>query len=228
MVNFFKVLSVFVTVVAVALMGIAISTFTVAPDLRAEMNTPAMQNYTFEQSSGEDPKWTVTRRFSTNPADPDERGSLETVSSGIEAVNKAHQDLRQQLGTKTTAYTDDTAKQVADADRYKASQAQDVAALNARIQELTAQSTTIADAVQMKSQQLQALSVQSKAIRDETAARRTDVLRLRHELEELRTDLFRLTAIRRDLTDRLLRVEIENQELSDRKAQLTGASAGSP
>jgi hypothetical protein len=54
------------------------------------------------------------------------------------------------------------------------------------------------------------------------------VLRLRHELEELRTDLFRLTAIRRDLTDRLLRVEIENQELSDRKAQLTGASAGSP
>ena len=48
MVNFFKVLSVFVTVVAVALMGIAISTFTVAPDLRAEMNTPAMQNYTFD------------------------------------------------------------------------------------------------------------------------------------------------------------------------------------
>ena len=108
------------------------------------------------------------------------------------------------------------------------SQAQDAAALNARIQELTAQSTTISDAVQMKSQQLQALSVQSKAIRDETAARRTDVLRLRHELEELRTDLFRLTAIRRDLTDRLLRVEIENQELSDRKAQLTGGSAGSP
>ena len=101
MVNFFKVLSVFVTVVAVALMGIAISTFTVAPDLRAEMNTPAMQNYTFERSSGEDPKWTVTRRFSTNPADPDERGSVGTVSSGIEAVNKAHQDLRQQLGTKT-------------------------------------------------------------------------------------------------------------------------------
>ncbi len=228
MVNFFKVLSVFVTVVAVALMGIAISTFTVAPDLRAEMNTPAMQNYTFERSSGEDPKWTVTRRFSTNPADPDERGTVGTLSSGYEALNKAHQDLKQQLGTKTTAYTEDTAKQLADAERYKASQAQDAAALSARIQELTAQSTTIADAVQMKSQQLQALSVQSKAIRDETAARRTDVLRLRHELEELRTDLFRLTAIRRDLTDRLLRVEIENQELSDRKAQLTGASAGSP
>ncbi|MFM7925836.1 MAG: hypothetical protein ACKPJJ_36915, partial [Planctomycetaceae bacterium] len=84
MLNFFKVLSVFVTVVAVALMGIAISTFAVAPDLQSEMNTAAMQNYTFERSGGEDPKWTVTRRFSTNAADPNERGSVGSFSSGYD------------------------------------------------------------------------------------------------------------------------------------------------
>jgi len=229
MLNFFKVLSVFVTVVAVALMGIAISTFAVAPDLRAEMNTPAMQNYTFERTSGEEPKWTVTRRFSTNPADPDERGAVGgPTASGYDALIKAHQDLRQYLGGKTTAYTDDTAKQQADVMTYQASQAQDTAALAARIQELTAQAEAISQKVQENSRTLQTLSVQGKGIRDETAARRTDVLRLRHELEELRTDLFRLTAIRRDLTDRLLRVEIENQELADRQAQLTSAGGGNP
>jgi len=227
MLNFFKVLSVFVTVVAVALMGIAISTFAVAPDLRAEMNTSAMRNYTFERTSGEEPKWTVTRRFSTNAADPDERGSVGTFSSGFAALIKAHQDLRQHLGSKTTAWTEDTAKQQAEVTRYQASQAQDTAALAARIQELTATTETIAQQVQKKSSELQTLSVAGRQIRDETAARRTDVLRLRHELEELRTDMFRLTAIRRDLTDRLLRVEIENQELTDRQAQLTSAG-GTP
>jgi len=228
MLNLFKVLSVFVTVAAVALMGIAISTFAVAPDLRAEMNTAAMQNYTFERTSGEEPKWTVTRRFSTNAADPDERGTVGTFPSGYDALNKAHQDLRQYLTGRTTSYTEDTAKQQVDVAKYQASQTQDTVALVARIQELTAQSETIAGEVQKKSGQLQDLAVKSKQIRDETAARRTDVLRLRHELEELRTDLYRLTAVRRDLTDRLLRTEIENQELADRQAQLTAGGSGSP
>ena len=71
------------------------------------------------------------------------------------------------------------------------------------------------------------LSEVSRKTREEKATRRTDVLRLRHELEEARTDLFRLTTVRRDLMDRLVRLQIENQELMDRQAQVQGQSAGS-
>ena len=91
MLNLFKVLSVFVAIVAVTTMGVSLSTFIVAPDFRAEMNTPAMQNYTFERTTGENPQWTITRRFSVNPQDPNERGSLGTVPTGYDALIKAIQ-----------------------------------------------------------------------------------------------------------------------------------------
>lgn len=89
-----------------------------------------------------------------------------------------------------------------------------------KIAALKSDADTIAKRLLMKSGTLQDLSVKGREIRDETAQRRTDVLRLQHELEEIRTDLYRLTAIRRDLMDRLLRTQIENQELTDRTSQL--------
>jgi chromosome segregation ATPase len=92
--------------------------------------------------------------------------------------------------------------------------------MTAKIEALTAEAAEMAVRLRAKSDQLQGLSVQGRETREETAQRRTDVIRLQHELEEVRTDLYRLTAIRRDLVDRLLRTEIENQELSDRTAQL--------
>ena len=72
MLNAFKVLAVFTAIVAVTMMAVALSTWVVAPDLRSEMNTPAMLNYTFDVSAGENPPWTVTRRFSINPQDSNE------------------------------------------------------------------------------------------------------------------------------------------------------------
>lgn len=90
----FKVFAVFITVVAVSMMGAALATFFVHPDARAEMNTPAMMNYSFEEVPGEVPKWNVTRRFSNNPADPAERGNVGSFSSPYEALIKAHGDLK--------------------------------------------------------------------------------------------------------------------------------------
>jgi len=216
MLNLFKVLSVFVAIVAVTTMGVSLSTFIVAPDLRAEMNTPAMQNYTFERTTGENPQWTVTRRFSINPQDPNERGSLGTVPTGYDALIKAHQDLRQQMSNRTNEMTTETTRLNEEVTKFTTNQQLDT---------LKLESEAVAARVKQKSDQLQELSVKSRKIRDETAERRTDVLRLRHELEELRTDHFRLTAIRRDLTDRVLRLEIENQELLDRKTQLDTSAA---
>lgn len=221
----FKVFAVFITVVAIAMMGISLATFFVHPDVRAETNTPAMMNYTFEEVPGEVPKWTVTRRFSNDPTKPGDRGAIGTFNSPYEALTKAHGDLKnylaQQTGTMATEKTtaDDQAK------LFAASQDQDVAAMTLRAQLLKSGSDQLAVALQTRSEELQASSVKSRETREETAARRTDVLRLRHELEEARTDLFRLTAVRRDLMDRLVRLEIENQELKARQAQVAGQPA---
>ena len=103
---------------------------------------------------------------------------------------------------------------------FEASQAQDVEAIANRVTMLRATSDQIQTAVQAKSDEAQAISVKTLEVREETAARRRDVLRLRHELEEARTDLFRLNEILRHDTDQLLRLELENQALEQRLQQL--------
>lgn len=221
----FKVLSVFVAVVAVAMMGTALATFWVHPDVRTEMNTPAMQNYTFTFAGGENPTWTVTRRFSTDPANPNDRGNVGQVKTAYEALIKAHGDLKNYLGQQSSALAADKAKADEETAAFKASQEQDVQAMKARADYLAVIAEAKGREAREKSQELETLSVKSREIRDETAARRTDVLRLRHELEEARTDLFRLNAVRRDLTDRLVRLEIENDELKTRQAQISGESS---
>jgi chromosome segregation ATPase len=117
------------------------------------------------------------------------------------------------MSTEAAALTEQTKS-------FLAKQSQDLQAMDNKIAALKADADAVADRLLQKSATLQGLSVKGREIRDETAQRRTDVLRLQHELEELRTDLYRLTSIRRDLTDRLLRTQIENKELADRTAQL--------
>ncbi len=221
----FKVFAVFITVVAVAMMGTSLATFFVHPDVRAEMNTPAMLNYTFEEIPGETPQWTVTRRFSTDAADPAARASVGTFKSPYEALIKAHGDLKTYLTQQSGTMSTEKATADKQAELFAASQEQDTKAIDLRAEQLQAAVDQLAVALQGRSEELLNLSVRSKETRDETAARRTDVLRLRHELEEARTDLFRLTAVRRDLLDRLVRLEIENQELVDRQSQLAGKNA---
>ncbi|MFM7058040.1 MAG: hypothetical protein ACKO2P_14065 [Planctomycetota bacterium] len=220
MLNVFKVLAVFTAIVAVTMMAVAISTWIVAPDLRSEMNTPAMLNYTFDVSAGENPQWTVTRRFSITQ-DPNERGSVGTFPNGYDALIKAHQDYRTQLTSRASTMSAETTTLTAQAASFQAKQEQDLKAMDAKIEALTADLAALSVRLREKSDQLQGLSVQGREIREETAERRTDVVRLQHELEEVRTDLYRLTAVRRDLMDRLLRTEIENQELTDRTAQMS-------
>ncbi len=218
--NVFKVFAVFTAVVSVAMMGVAISTNLVAPDMRSIMATEAMQNYSFAETTGENPSWKVTRRFSIDPANPDERGTVGTYPTPYEAVIKAHQDLKTQFSNRTNQLVTDAKALQDQVTAYQATQLQDTESLQTRI----AQLKVVAEAREVEAKEasaaLEDLSVKSRAIREETAERRTDVIRLRNELDEMRTDLFRLETIRRDLTDRLLRLQIENGELADRKAQM--------
>ncbi|MEY2725018.1 MAG: hypothetical protein RLZZ458_885 [Planctomycetota bacterium] len=213
MLNVFKVLAVFTAIAAVGLMAVAISTSVVKPDFNAEMNTPAMLNYTFSESAGENPQWTVTRRFG-------DKGNVGTHPTGYDAVIAAHKDYLNYLNKRTTEMSSEATALTEQAKTYLAKQSQDLLAMENRITALKADADAVATSLLEKSAKLQGLSVKGREIRDETAQRRTDVLRLQHELEELRTDLYRLTSIRRDLMDRLLRTQIENQELADRTTQL--------
>ena len=216
----FKVSAVFVAVVSVALMGASLSVYFVHPDATSEINTPAMLNYSFEQTTGENPTWTVKRRFSFDPAAPAERGQVGSFKTAYEAITKAHEDLATQMGGQKGKKVD--AKTIVDQQLivFKASQEQDVTAIGDRVAMLRAGAEQWQTAVQARSDEAQAISVKTLEVRNETAARRTDVLRLRHELEEARTDLFRLNEILRHDTDQLLRLELENQALEQRLQQL--------
>ena len=216
----FKVSAVFVAVVSVALMGASLSVYFVHPDATSEINTPAMLNYSFEQTTGENPTWTVKRRFSVDPAAPAERGLVGTYKTAYEAITKAHEDLASQLGRQKTEKV--SAKGIVDQQltMFAASQQQDVEAIGNRVALLKAAAEQWQTAVQARSDEAQAISVKTLEVREETAARRTDVLRLRHELEEARTDLFRLNEILRHDTDQLLRLDLENQALEQRLQQL--------
>lgn len=216
----FKVSAVFVAVVSVALMGASLSVYFVHPDATSEINTPAMLNYSFERTTGENPKWTVKRRFSIDPALPTERGQVGSYNSAYEAITKAHEDLASQMGRQKNDKV--SAKGIVDQQltMFDASQQQDVKAIEDRVAMLRAGAEQWQTAVQARSDEAQAISVKTLEVRNETAARRTDVLRLRHELEEARTDLFRLNEVLRHDTDQLLRLELENQALEQRLQQL--------
>ena len=216
----FRTAAVFIAVVSVTLMGAALSVYFVHPDTLSEMNTPAMLNYSFEQTTGENPAWTVKRRFSTDPAAPTERGQVGTYKTSYEAIIKAHEDLAMQKGRQKNE--DVSAKGAIDQQMIllDVSQKQDIEAIAARTEFLKAKADQLQIDVQAESDASQAISVKTLAVREETATRRTDVLRLRNELEELRTDLYRLNEILRHDTDHLVRLELANQALEQRLKQL--------
>ncbi|RLT06871.1 MAG: hypothetical protein DWI22_11235 [Planctomycetota bacterium] len=216
----FKVSTVLVTVVSVTLMAAALSVYFAHPDATSEMNTLAMLNYDFQQSTGENPMWTVKRRFSVVAADSKERGTVGSYKTVYEAITKSHEDLATQMVSQKTekgSLKTSVAEQLV---KFDASQQQDVQAIGDRVAILQAEAEQWQTQVQARSDEAQAISVNTLEVREETAARRTDVLRLRHELEEARTDLFRLNEILRHDTDQLLRVELENQALDQRLQQL--------
>lgn len=216
----FKVSAVFVAVVSVALMGASLSVYFVHPDATSEINTPSMLNYSFEQTTGENPTWTVKRRFSVDPAAPADRGTVGSYKTAYEAITKAHEDLASQKGREKNEKV--SKKVIVDEQllMFDASQQQDVKAIGDRVAMLRAGAEQWQTDVQDRSEAAQTISGDTLEVRNKTAARRTDVLRLRHELEEARTDLFRLNEILRHDTDQLLRLELENQALEQRLQQL--------
>lgn len=216
--SIFKVLAVMVMVGSVTFMGASIAAYYGHPEPTSEMSSPQLQDYTFERNPGENPTWTVILRVGPN------KGNVGSpAKTPYEAIVTAHKDLENRMRQEATAASTelqrlkDPAGELA---TFTTNQQQDEQAMEARIAELQQLSVRYQADLLKKSEELQALSVESKKIRDETAKRRTDVVRLHNELEEARTDQFRLTEQIRTLTDQLVRLQLDNQALTDRQKQL--------
>lgn len=216
----FKVMTVVITVLSVGFMGTAIAMYYGHPDVRSEMSSDAMQAYSFANSGGETPSWTVTRRFG-----PEDQRNLGSFPNPLQALTRAHDDLRTQLATETSdmqALTDQITGSEGETARFRAAQEQDREAAVRRRQQLSQVAAQLQAQLQQLSAQEQSLAEEAKQIQLETASRRTDVMRLQNELEEARTDLFRLSEIRRELTDELVRLQLDLQGLQSRIDQMEG------
>jgi chromosome segregation ATPase len=214
--NFFKSTAVLLTVLSVGFMATSIAMYFGHPDVRAEMTTDAMQAYSFTANPGETITWSVTARDG-------DKANLGTFDTALKALARAHQDLQTRLGSETREMADLTTQITGDTGEtamFRAKQAQDIAAVRQRKQQLDQVTRNLQNLLQQRSGLEQSLAEQSKQIQLETASRRTDVTRLQNELEEARTDLFRLTEIRRELTDELLRLQLDMQALQERVDQI--------
>ncbi|MEZ6060380.1 MAG: hypothetical protein R3C19_08470 [Planctomycetaceae bacterium] len=208
-----KLATIVLAITSVMLMGASIAAYYGRPDARTAMFSPELQDYNFESSGGDSPSWTVTSRIGA-------KDNVGQSPNAYEAVVKARAHLSQRLGNETSEMTQKVSEIRAEIERITVQQQQDMEALNTRIQTLTGVANGYDQELKQKSQELQALSVEGKATRDETAQRRQDVVRLQNQLEEIRTDLYRLQELRKTLTDRLLRLQLDEQTLQARRQQL--------
>ena len=212
-----KIAAVFLTIASVAFMGMSMAAFYGRPDPIAEITSPALSNYEFETPVSADGSWSVTPKLGENT-------TAATHETAYAAVLDAHQKETARLSSETTEMNDLTVRLRSRLNEIRAEQQEDLAAMDRRVEQLK-QQVAEADAAQaLQSERFQKLSVDARAVRDETSRRREDVIRLQNELEELRTDRFRLEELRRVLTDRLLRLGLENQALDRRLRQLNNTT----
>ncbi|MCA9058003.1 MAG: hypothetical protein KDA85_05870 [Planctomycetaceae bacterium] len=238
--RFSKIAAVLVTVVSVMFFAISLFTFFVHPNAEAEMLAGPMQEYAFEKVPGETPTWKVARRtVYTSDVQPDnsiQKDLPQNFTNPYKAILEAHKDLSTRLSNETSrdngadkGLKERFAIVKAEIDLFTAHQASDLKAIQDRIAYLERvyddpnagpNAAPLKARYEALSQQLQNLLVESTAVRNETAARRTDVSRLQSELDETRTDYFRLIELEQQLTDELVRLELEFQSLQERRDQL--------
>lgn len=210
MFSFPKIAAVVLAASAVIFMGVGAGMLFGRPDPVAEMNR-AKEIAEFNFQPTESGGWTVVGQ-----------------DGNSQSKENAHQALLAAYESKETMLKNETSEMMSAievlqqeiADR-EAAQSVDVVALKERRDYITQIVENQVKQLLEDSQTVQAMSVDSLAVRQETADRREDVTRLQSELEELRTDRFRLEGIQRVLTDRLLRLHLENEALQRRLDQMT-------
>lgn len=213
-----KIATILLTMSAVAFMGLSIAAYYGRPDPISEMLAPEIRNYDFQSTPGETTTWTVTPTVGENKTPKQHPNAYPALVDAYRMEGQRLSGLAGQMNDLTTQLR----QRITD---IRTAQEQDVQALDQRVQKLTQLVSNANANLLSRSKELQALTVRTTVVRDDTTKRRQDVMRLQSELEELRTDRYRLQEIRRVLTDRLLRLQLENQALELRLTQLQGMTS---
>jgi hypothetical protein len=207
-----KIATILLAISSVAFMGMSVAAYFGRPNPIAEMGSEVVADYKFE-GTPDGSSWKVTPNTGTDRTEKQHTTAYGALLDAFDSKSSRMKSEADAMASRTTEIRDAITQ-------IRGQQDLDIDALTQRIEVLAQEADTRLSEQMNKSQQLQALSVDTKVLRDETTRRRQDVIRLQNELEELKTDRFRLVELRRVLTDRLLRFQLENEALEDRVQQM--------
>ena len=208
-----KCLTVFVAAASLAYLGIAAVSTAGGPNWEAKLNE--LPEYTFQQSQGETPIWSVKTRMSGE--DVRSRGDFRKLPTAIVAA-RGHWKARQQKRI-------DELQSVQRRDQAKLTEAKqlievDLQAIENRFSQMAAELVDLQREIAEKVDEGIRLAEATQVVQADTNKRREEVFRLQRELEEIRTDKFRVLALERKLRDRLVLLESNIDRLERRNRQL--------
>lgn len=210
MTKFSKILVVLVTFGSLAFMGAAAVTALVGPNWHAEAEKET--GYVFEKKEGETPTWTVKSRLTGEELKTSRLLAETVIAARKDRISKQQERLEQldkRIPAVEKALKEARAVQQTDTKGMQQREiqlAQQLAALNQQIDELTNLGIAKAD--------------EAQAIRVEAEKRREDVFRLRNQLDEIRSDTFRIAEQKKQLEDQLVRLNGILSRLDRRQQQL--------
>ncbi|QDT38499.1 hypothetical protein [Stratiformator vulcanicus] len=210
MTAFGKILVVFTTLMSLFFLGLIVVTAYGGRNWQAEADK--MDDYTFANTGGENPQWTITHRVTgqtlqSSPALPG------AITAALRDRQSRLQDQLATLDSRVNSLTMqfDTATQAANIDE---------SGLQARVDALQATMAQLNSEAALFVEQQKTKGAEADRIRRIAEQRRSDVARLENVLAEIRAERFRITEQTRRLEDRQVRLRGNLTRAEARKEQL--------
>lgn len=206
-----KVLAVTAAALSLAFLGFAFTVLMGGPNWQAEARE--LSDYTFRQSDGDPPTWSVTRG-----------ASGETVHTGAtslaEAVVRARQDLQRRQQERLRELDEQIAAREARLEEERELIAANREALDRRAEQLLAELEALKEQVDEVASQAAVRSREAQELQADVRRRREEVFRLRNLVEGLEADRYRAERQSEKLHDLMIRLKGTVQRLQRRKQQL--------
>lgn len=206
-----KVLIIFVTVASLSFMALTGAVTLGGPNWWGR--TQDMNEYTFQQTSGDTTTYSVAHR-----------PSGQAVGSSSEILAKTVVSALQDEQTRQTARVTELDQQIADEEKrieiLKRLQTEDVAFLEARTAEYLKQLENHNQRIAAINDEIDKITQETFELDESLGDRREDVLRLRDQLALVRTDRDRLLEERGELEDILVLLRSSIDQLERRSTQL--------
>lgn len=173
---------------------------------------PTDKPFSFSQTGGENPEWTVTRNVGEGSI-PANKALAPVVVAVMENLNQTE---RSELET-LTAQIGQLDGEIAAAE---AANAADDAAVRVKQEALLSALEELRDEVDRVNKEAQLQTQEVQKLKDRIEARREDVLRLGAQLEEIRGDRFRIQQIQQQLLDLIQQLDGSIERAARRRDQV--------